>query len=97
MQISVDGQGISVTKAMRELLDKKLRKVLSHVDNIESIHIILKVNNHEQFATASVAVPKKVISAHATSDDMYKTIDLLIHNLNTRLVKNKEKEKEHRS
>lgn len=96
MQIQIDGQGITVTPALRELAIKKIERELSHFEKITNVHITLKTESNEHSANANVSIPGIVINAHAQSDDMYKTIDMMVHNLNAQLTKHKEKLKAHR-
>lgn len=99
MQIQIDGQGsMEVTTALRDLTIKKMERALSHVDRVKSVHVIFKINNDiEQTASVNVSVPGSVINAHAKSEDMYKTIDMLITNLEVQLAKYKDKITKHRS
>lgn len=92
MQIQIDGQGIEVTPALRELTLKKVDRCLAYFGKINNVHIIYKIDNEvEQTASATVSVPGSMINAHAKSEDMYKTLDILMHNLETQLKKYREK------
>lgn len=96
MAIQIDGQGMEVTPALRELTLKKLSRIETHIDNIQHIHIIFKVNKIRQIADGTISIPGATINAQAESEDMYKTIDLLIEKLLKQLIKHKEKETDHR-
>lgn len=97
MQIQYTGQNIEITSAIRELTEKKINKQLkSHLDKITHIHVTFKVDHLTQIAEATLNIPKKTIHASAQSDDMYKTIDELMHKLNTQLIKHKEKQEDRR-
>jgi putative sigma-54 modulation protein len=96
MQIQITGQGMDVTKALRELTVKKLERCVSYIEKVNHFHVTLKVdNNAEQTASATVTVPGSIINAHAKSEDMYKSIDMLAHNLQAQLKKYKEKMTDH--
>lgn len=98
MQIQIDGQGITVTPALRELTIKKLERALFSVERIQHVHITFKLDNTtNQVASANVAVPGTTIHAHASSNDMYKTVDLLMDNLLSQMKKYKEKTTHHRN
>ena len=97
MKIHIDGQGMDVTTALKDLTIKKMERTLAHFDSVNSVHVILKVDNGaEQSASVDVSVPGTTINAHAKSDDMYKAIDMMAHNLSTQLAKHKAKLKDHR-
>ena len=91
MQIQMTGHGIEVSPALRELTEKKLRRVQHHNDRITSIRITFHVNKIRQIANAQVNVPGNIINANAESDDMYKTVDLLVNKIVAQLAKYKEK------
>lgn len=97
MNIQLSGHRIEVTPALKEMTEKKLSHLQRHFERITSIHVTFEVNNEiQQVASATLAVPGHVISAHAESDDMYKTIDLLVHKLMAQLDKYKDRQTEHR-
>lgn len=91
MQIQLTGQGMEVTDALRDLTNKKLNKIKKHNDHISHVHVTFKIDKLSQCAVANVSVPGSVINAQAESDDMYKTVDLLIHKIESQLAKHKEK------
>ena len=95
MQLQIDGQGIEVTDAIRNILEKKLMKLESHFGNVERAHIVFKVNKIRQIADATLSLPGAIINAEAESEDMYKTIDLLVEKLNAQLSKHKDKTTRH--
>lgn len=95
MQIQMTGQGMDVTQALRDLTIKKLRRIQSHIEHIISIRITFHVNKVRQIADAKVGLPGNTINANAESNDMYKTIDLLIKKLQSQLARYKEKMTEH--
>lgn len=96
MQLQMSGRNIEITPALRELTEKKLKKLEQHFTHITNIHIILEVNKIRQIAEAIVSIPKNTIHAQAESDDMYKTIDDLMEKLKSQLIKHKEKDSDHR-
>lgn len=95
MNTQITGNNMEVTAALRELTEKKLKKLSSHIDSITSIHITFNVDNLSQIAKAQVAIPGKTIHASAESEDMYKTIDLLIKKLILQIDKHKDKTTNH--
>lgn len=95
MQVILDGQGLEVTDGLRTLTEKKLERIEKHVPSIQKIHIAFKVSKNRQIADATVTVPNSLINAEAESEDMYKTVDLLIEKLLAQLTKYKEKRTNH--
>ena len=91
MQVQMTGHGMSISPALRELTEKKLRRLSSHNDSIERIQVTFTVEKIRQQAHAHMILPGTTIDATAESDDMYQTIDLLLKKLLTQLTKHKEK------
>ena len=91
MQLQITGHGLEITPALRELTEKKLRRIQSHFDHITNIHITFAVNKQTQIAEGNIQVPGTTINAQAESHDMYKSVDLLMEKLMTQLTKHKEK------
>ena len=96
MQIQITGHNIEVTPALRELTEKKLKRLKSHVETITNIHITFNIDKINQVAEGQITLPGSVIHAKAKSDNMYHTIDTLIDKLMRQLDKYKEKLTGHR-
>ncbi len=95
MSMQISGHGIEVTAALSDLINKKFSRVKKHFDQITSAHIILDVHKTEQMAEATIHIPGHEIYAKADSDDMYKTIDLLMDKIIRQLDKYKAKHHSH--
>lgn len=90
--IRISGHDFDVTEAMKELLQKKFDRLLKHYGHfITDVEVLMKIaNDHRNIAEANVNVPDKTINASASSNDMYKSIDEMLHKLKTQLEKYKE-------
>lgn len=91
LPIQISGHGVEITPALQDFIHKKFNHLLKYSDQIISIHIFLEVVKMAQKAEANVHIPGFEASAHAESEDMYKTIDLIIAKLSRQLEKHKEK------
>lgn len=97
MNVEFTGTNIKITDALKNLMLEKINHIETHLDHITSAHVTFKVDKLEQIAEAKLHVPGKTIFAEASSDDMYKSIDLLKDKLMRQIDKYKEKEADHRS
>lgn len=89
--IIISGDNFEASEAMKELILKKYSRLLNHYGHfITDIEIILKLTDHRNIAECNLNVPEKKINASATSDDMYKSIDEMIHKSKVQLEKYKE-------
>jgi ribosomal subunit interface protein len=89
--IQLTGHGVEITQILREFVEKKFERLQKHSDQITTIHVFCNLNKLMQAAEATVHVPGLEIYAGAKSEDMYKTIDLLIDKLVRQLDKHKGK------
>lgn len=95
MQLQMTGNGADVSSALKEFTEKKLHRIESHAKDIVSIHINFQVDKSRQIAHATLKLPHQSINAEAESEDMYKTVDLLIDKLLAQLDKYKGKRIDH--
>ncbi|EFB72579.1 ribosome hibernation promoting factor HPF [Providencia rustigianii] len=95
MEFQITGHNIEVTPALREIVDKKLKKLEQLFDRINSIQVVLKVEKVQQIAEATVQVNGAELHATAEENDMYAAIDLLVDKLSRQLTKHKEKLRQH--
>lgn len=80
------------SEALRTFTIEKFEKLYKLAHNITDIHVIFKVDKLRHIAEANLHVPNfPPINAECESENMYKTIDLLIDKLKSQLGKHKEK------
>lgn len=96
MQIQMTGHGLDISIALRELTEKKLNRLHPCCDAITNVRITFHVDKTRQIIDANLQLPGNTINAQAASEDMYKTIDLLMQKLQTQLKKYKSKKDGHR-
>ena len=89
--IQLSGHGVEITSTLSEFVDKKFARVRKHSLQITKIHIFFNVNKYTQKAEATIHVPGCEIFASAESEDMYKTINLLVDKVVRQLDKHKGK------
>lgn len=95
MEFQITGHNVDVTPALRETVEKKLRKLEQLFDRINSIQVVLKVEKVQHIAEATLQVNGAELHASAEEDDMYAAIDLLTDKLSRQLTKHKEKLRQH--
>jgi len=91
MQINVAGHHVEVTTALRAYVTEKMQRISRHFDHVISINVILKVENHQQQAEATVNAAGKALFAHDTDSDMYAAIDGLIDKLDRQVRRFKDR------
>jgi putative sigma-54 modulation protein len=96
MQISLTGNHIDLTPALRDYVDSKFARLERHFDKVTNIHVILSVEKLRQKAEATLHINGANIFADETSEDMYAAIDGLLDKLDRQVIKHKEKNMNHK-
>lgn len=99
MNVSISGHHISVTDAMRTAVMDKLTKVERHFDQVQSIQVILSLDNHHSEAShggqnnhkaeAIMRVSGQEMFVQACDDDMYQAINDMADKLVRQVRKHK--------
>ncbi len=96
MQISLTGNHIDITPAIRDYVDSKFSRLERHFDRVTKVHVILSVEKLRQKAEATLHLNGADIFADSTEEDMYAAIDGLLHKLDRQVKKHKEKSTNHK-
>ncbi|MFC6204202.1 MULTISPECIES: ribosome hibernation-promoting factor, HPF/YfiA family [Psychrobacter] len=97
MNVSISGHHISVTDAMNTAVREKLEKIERHFDQIQSIQVILSLDNSgasdggqkSHKAEAIMRVSGKEMFVQSFDDDMYKAINDMADKLERQVRKYK--------
>lgn len=95
MQLSITGQHINITPALRDYVDSKLERLERHFENVTDIHCVLSVEKTRHKAEATVQVSGTTLFADEVQEDMYAAIDGLIDKLDRQVKKHKGKLQNH--
>jgi putative sigma-54 modulation protein len=95
MQINVTGHHVELTPALRAYATEKLQRLSRHFDHVISINVILKVDNHQQQAEATVNAAGKPLFAQESGTDMYAAIDGLLDKLDKQVRRYKDRMRSH--
>ena len=91
MFLELTGQNVKLTDGIRRQISHKFNKLdqFSHMPT--KVHVVLSVHKLEHKIQATMHLPQNDLHAVASSKDMYKTIDMVLHKLKTQLNKVKYK------
>jgi len=95
MQVSISGQHLDVTDALKQHVNEKLDKVIRHFDHVTNAQVVLHVENGKSMAEANIHAKGASIHATGTADDMYAAIDDMGSKLDRQVLKHKEKLNDH--
>jgi putative sigma-54 modulation protein len=97
MKVVIQGKNIDITNAIREYVNQKIEKALSHFQNlITEVDVNLSVArnpriNSKQTAEVTLYVNGAIIRAEEGSENLYASIDLVADKISRKLRKYKEK------
>jgi putative sigma-54 modulation protein len=95
MQINITGHHVDVTPALRAYVIEKMQKLVRHFDQVNSVHVILKVEKLQQHAEATVNAGGRTLFATDTAPDMYASIDGLADKLDRQVRRYKDRITDH--
>lgn len=97
MQTNISGQHLEITPSLRTFVLEKLEKLERHAEKIQSIHVVLKVEEKlRKLGEATLTIKNDVFHANAESSDMHATIEMLVDKLDAQLETYKGKQLNHR-
>lgn len=91
LKISIRGDKIVVTKAIKDYLHEKLERLNKYFKNSEDIkcNVIIRVKNNLQTVEVLIPTSKFNIRCEEGSDNLYASIDMIIDKLERMIRKNK--------
>jgi putative sigma-54 modulation protein len=97
MNVTVTGQHMEVTPAIRQYVVDKFERISRHFDHVIDVAVVLNVEKLRKHVEANVHVQGKDLFAETTHEDMYAAIDALVDILDRQVIRHKEKRNEHRN
>lgn len=93
MKISIRGDKVTVTKAIKGYVVDKLGRLDKYFENPNSIEckVLIKVKNEEQTIEITVPTSKFTLRAEERHKDLYAATDLVVDKLEGQIRKNKAK------
>lgn len=97
MKISIRGDKLTVTKAIKDYIEEKLQKLDKYFVKSGEIkcNVIIRVKNNMQTIEVSIPTSKFNIRAEESNDNLYASIDLIVDKLERMIRKNKTRLKKH--
>lgn len=93
MRISIRGDKLVVTKAIKETIENKLERLNKYFENAEEIdaYIVIKAKNLNQSIEITIPTKRFTLRAEEIHEDLYAAIDIIIDKLERQIRKNKTK------
>ncbi|MBS0327557.1 MAG: ribosome-associated translation inhibitor RaiA [Proteobacteria bacterium] len=96
MNLTLTGNHLDITPAIRAYVVAKLERINRHFDHVIDVSVVLAVDKLRQIVEANVHVRGKDLHAESVDADMYAAIDLLADKLDRQVLRHKEKRRTHR-
>jgi putative sigma-54 modulation protein len=91
MNLSVTGNRLDITPAIRDYVVAKLDRVTRHFDHVIDVQVVMSVAKLRHKVEVNLHARGKDIHVEAVELDMYAAIDVLADKLDRQVVKHKEK------
>lgn len=93
MNITLRGDKIKITDAMKDYADEKLERLNKYLDDSESVkaNIVVRVQNYKQKVEVTIPLKNFILRAEEVQDDFYAAIDTVVDKIERQIRKNKTK------
>jgi putative sigma-54 modulation protein len=91
MEILVRGKGVVVTDAMREYAVRKVGRLVSHFDRINSAHVLESVEGKTQKVEVQLDGDGILLRGEDRGDDLYAAVDRVVDKLERQIRKYKDR------
>lgn len=91
MKINTRGSNLEVTEAIRDYINKKISKLDKYFENPDEFtaSVLIKTVRNSETVEVTIPIRKVILRAEESSDDLYKSIDLVSEKLERQIRKNK--------
>lgn len=98
MKIQIEGRHLQITDSIQEHVHKKIDHLDKFFNGINSIHVILNVEDQRRQVAELVCtvVRGQPLVASAAAGDLYRAIDDAVHKMKEHLKKHKERLRTHK-
>lgn len=97
MNLTIHGNHIDVSPALRSHIAGKLARIDRHFDRVIDASVQLTVEKIRQRAEITLRVRGSHIHVESVEDDMYAAIDTLVDKLDRQVVRHKNRIQDHHS
>jgi len=95
MNLTIHGNHIDVSPALREHVTTKLGRIERHFDQVIDATVQLTCEKLRQRAEITLRVRGNNIHVESVEDDMYAAIDMLVDKLDRQVIRHKNRVKDH--
>jgi len=91
MKIILSGKNLEITDALREQVNKKVKKLERYFNDDTEAQVTMAVENYRHIVEVTIPFNGVVIRAEESTDDMYTSIDKVLSKLERQIHKHRTK------
>lgn len=95
--VVVTGRNVQVTESMKDYVLEKISKLEKYGDRIIDVVVTMDIQRVEHRVDIAMKFNNVKIKSQACTTDMYASIDMAVHKMETQLLKYKDRLQEHHS
>lgn len=98
MSINITSRHAEITEALKDHVNVKMDGIIQSYPQVEHIHVVLDIQKFHQIVEVVVQAKNHLhVEAKEDSDDMYKSIDLVIDKVDRQLRRHRDKVVDHKT
>lgn len=93
MNITLRGDKIKITDAMKDYANEKLERINKYLDDSSNVNanIVVKVENYKQKVEVTIPLKNFILRSEEVQDDFYAAMDVTVDKIERQIRKNKTK------
>ena len=93
MKISIRGDKVEVTDAIKNYVEEKLEKIDKYLNSPEEVEakVLIRILKDGQKVEVTIPLKNFILRAEEKQDDVYAAVDVLVNNIERQIRKNKTK------
>ena len=97
MNITITARGYKAPERLKHYVTDKMNKKERLYEGVFDVDVILSYEKLTQIAEVKLHIGNKLIIAKEKSDDIFKSLDLVVDNVERQIKRYKEKQREHKN
>ena len=93
MKITLRGDKIKITDAMKDYANEKLERINKYLDDSSNVNanVVVKVENYKQKVEVTIPLKNFILRSEEVQDDFYAAMDITVDKIERQIRKNKTK------
>lgn len=93
MNITLRGDKIKITDAMKDYANEKLERINKYLDDSSNVNanVVVKVENYKQKVEVTIPLKNFILRSEEVQDDFYAAMDVTVDKIERQIRKNKTK------